>query len=129
MNRAAKLLTVVLLLMVAVSAFASNASSPRAGKSWSLTLYHPTRVGTALLPAGDYNVRRVVDGEKYYLVFRSDRKEIARVACTEEQLPAKVDRTALLENTNSAGERVLMGISFEGDHYRHDLGESVAQVR
>jgi hypothetical protein len=129
MNRAAKLLTVVLLLTVAVGVFASDASSPRAGKSWSLTLFHPTRVGTALLPPGDYSVRHVMDGEKHFLVFKSDRKELARVACSEEQLPAKVDKTALMENTNSAGERVLMGIAFQGDHFRHNLGESVAQAR
>ena len=120
---------IALLLLVTLSAMASDAAKTDVGKSWSLTLYHPTRVGTALLPAGDYNVRHNADGEQHFLVFKSDRKEIARVTCTTEQLPSKAEKTQLMENTNSAGERVLAGIAFAGDRYQHNLGDSVAQAR
>jgi len=110
-----------LLFLIAVSAMASDASNVDVGKSWTLTLHHPTRVGTALLPAGEYNVRHLKDGEEHVLAFKSDRKERARVGCKLEQLSKKVERTSLLEDTNGAGEQVLMSIAFEGDRFRHDL--------
>ena len=68
-------------------------------------------------------------GEQHFLVFKSDGKEVARVNCTTEQLPSKQEKTALLESTDSAGERVLTGIRFHGDRLQHNLGESVAQAR
>jgi hypothetical protein len=120
---------IALLLLVTVSAFASDAAKMDVGKSWSLTLYHPTRVGTALLPTGEYNVRYIKEGEQHFLVFKSDGKEVARVHCTTEQLPSKADKTSLLQSTNGAGERVLMGIAFAGARFQHNLSESVAQVR
>jgi hypothetical protein len=120
---------IALLLLAGLSAMASDAAKADVGKSWSLTLYHPTRVGTALLPPGDYVVRHIKDGEQHFLVFKADRKEVARVVCTTEPLPAKADQTALSENTNATGERVLEGITFAGDRFRHEMGESVAQAR
>ena len=111
----------VLLFLIAVSAMAADASNVDVGKSWALTLHHPTRVGAALLPAGDYNVRHLKDGEGHVLAFKSGRKEMARVGCKLEQLPKKVERTSLLEDTNGAGEQVLMSIAFAGDKFRHDL--------
>ena len=110
-----------LLFLIAVSAMATDASNVDVGKSWTLTLYHPTRVGTALLPAGDYKVQHLKDGEEHVLAFKSGRKEITRVGCKTEQLSKKVERTSLLEDTNGAGEQVLMSIAFEGDKFRHDL--------
>jgi hypothetical protein len=38
-----------------------------------------------------------------------------------EQLAKKADKTSLLENTNGAGEQLLMSIAFQGDTFRHDL--------
>ncbi len=117
-----KVLAIALLLLaVASAAVAADASKMDVGKSWTLTLYHPTRVGTALLPSGDYNVRHIKDGEEHFLAFKADRKEIARVGCKMEQLPTKADKTLLIEDTNGAGERVLIGIAFQGDTFRHDL--------
>ena len=117
-----KVLVIALLLLAfASTTMAADASKMDVGKSWTLALYHPTRVGTALLPAGDYNVRHLKDGEQHFLVFKSAGKEIARVSCTMEQLPKKADKTSLIENTNGAGELVLMGIAFQGDSFQHDL--------
>ena len=110
-----------LLFLIAVSAMAADASSVDVGKSWTLTLYQPTRVGTALLPAGDYYVRHLKDGEEHVLALKSGRKEMARVGCKLEQLSKKVERTTMIGNENDAGEQVLMSIAFEGDKFRHDL--------
>jgi hypothetical protein len=114
-------IAIALLFLIGASAMAADASNLDVGKSWTLTLYQPTRVGATLLPAGDYNVRHLKDGDGHVLAFKSGKKEIARVGCKMEQLPSKADRTSLFEDTNGAGERVLMGIAFEGDKFRHDL--------
>jgi hypothetical protein len=110
-----------LLFLIGVSAMAADASNVDVGKSWTLTLSHRTRVGTALLPAGEYNVRHLKDGEEHVLAFKSVKKEMTRVGCTMEQLSKKAETTSLLEDTNSAGERVLRSIAFEGDKSQHDL--------
>jgi hypothetical protein len=110
-----------LLFLIGVSAMAADASNVDVGKSWTLTLYHPTRVGAALLPAGEYNVRHLKDGEGHVLAFKSGKKEMARVGCTMEQLPRKTARTSVLEDKNDAGEQVLISVAFEGDTFQHDL--------
>lgn len=110
-----------LLFLIGVSAMAADASNVDVGKSWTLTLYKPTRVGATLLPAGDYNVRHLKDGDGHVLAFKSGKKEMARVGCTMEQLPKRAETTSQLIDTTSAGERVLMSIAFEGDKFQHDL--------
>jgi len=110
-----------LLLLTAVSAMAADASNADINKSWKLTLYHATRVGSALLPAGEYKVQHLKDGGQHVLVFKADKKEMARVGCTMESLPKKTAMTTVLENKNDAGEQVLISIAFEGDTVQHDL--------
>ncbi len=115
-----KLLGLVLTL-ISVSAMASGAPSEHARKSWTLTLSSPTRVGTALLPAGDYKVQQFDEGETHQLVFKADKKELARVNCVMETLPSKIKNASITFDQNSAGERVLVGIVFAGDMVRHEL--------
>ena len=117
-----KVLAIALLLLtVASAAMAADAINSDVGKSWTITLNHPTRVGTALLPTGDYKVQHLKDGGQHFLAFKSGRKEITRVGCTMEELPKKAIGTLLFENTNGAGEQVLEGIAFDGDSFQHDL--------
>jgi len=117
-----KVLAIALLLLTIASAtMAADASNMDVGKNWTLTLYHPTHVGSTLLKAGDYNVRHVKDGEQHFLAFSAKGKEIARVSCKMEQLPQKAQSTELTENRDSAGERTLKAIAFKDDAYRHEL--------
>jgi len=115
------LVIALLLLTVASAAMAADASSVDVGKSWTLTLDQPTRVGATLLPAGEYNVRHLKDGEEHVLAFKAGKKEMARVSCKMEELPKKAATTTLLKNKNDAGEQVLMSVAFEGDKFQHDL--------
>jgi hypothetical protein len=110
-----------LLLLIAVAAMASNASNWDIGKTWTVNFDDPVRVGTTLLPAGDYTVRHIKDGEQHVLVFNAGKKEIVRVNCVMEQLPKKAQETSMIINRNGSGERELAGIAFAGDIYRHDL--------
>ena len=70
MNRVTKTLVLVLLVTIAAGAFAADASSPRAGKTWSITFYNSTKVGTTMLPAGTYKAQQLVDGDNHVLVFK-----------------------------------------------------------
>jgi len=111
----------LLLLTVASVSLAADSGKMDAGKHWTLTLYHPTRVGTALLQAGDYNVRHITDGDQHFLAFSANRKEVARVSCKLEPMSQKPATTELTEERDSGGERTLKAIAFKDDAYRHEL--------
>ena len=120
MNRVAKTLVFVLLVTIAAGAFAADTSSPRTGKTWSITFFGSTKVGTTMLPAGDYKAQHLVDGDNHVLVFKdTDNKERARVNCTIEQLGSKADKTAYETDKNDAGEKVFQSVVFGGDRYKH----------
>ncbi len=116
-----KLLGTALVLAVSLSLMASSAPSSHAGKSWTLRLPFPAHVGSALLPAGYYTVQQLNDGDDHILVFKGDKKEIARAHCTMENLSEKPKNALLTFDRNSAGERVLVAIAFPGDSVQHDL--------
>ena len=120
MNRVAKTLVLVLLVTIAAGAFAADASSPRAGKTRSITFFDSTKVGTSMLPAGDYKAQQLVDGDNQVLVFKdASNKERARVNYTIEQMDGKADKTAYETSKNDAGEKVLLSVIFAGDRYKH----------
>lgn len=120
-----KVLGIALLLLLGMSVMAadtsSKASAADVGKSWTVNLNKPTHVGAALLPAGDYKVQHLKDGDSHVLVFRTAKKEIARVNCTMAPLSAKAADTLVTTDKNSAGERVLTRIAFRGDTFEHDV--------
>jgi hypothetical protein len=120
MNRVAKTLVLVLLVTIAAGAFAADASSPRAGKTWSITFYDSTKVGTTMLPKGSYKAQHLADGDIHVLVFKDEsNKEKARVNCTVEQLGSKAAETKYDIDKNDAGENVLQSVVFAGDRYKH----------
>lgn len=90
------------------------------GKTRSITFMEATKVGTTVLPAGEYKVQHLMDGSAHTLVFKSleKNKEVARVTCTMEKLDKKADRTMSHIN-NVDNQRVLTGLIFAGDDYRH----------
>ncbi len=126
---------IALMLLVTISAIASDTSNSAKSshatvvKSWSLTLYHPTHVGATLLRAGAYNVQQVNEGGQEFLVFKKDRKEVARVPSTAQQLPHPTSDNTVTEHTNAAGEHVLTAVSFAGERWEHRLPDSLAQAR
>ena len=120
MNRVPKILVFVLLLTIAAGALAADTSSPRAGKTWSITLYDSTKVGTTMLPRGTYKAQHLVDGDNHVLVFKDEgNKEKARVNCTIEKLGSKSADTEYYTDKNDAGENVLQSVVFAGDRYKH----------
>ena len=87
-----------------------------------LTLTAPTRVGDVLLPAGDYEVRHVMEAENHIMVFTqlgTNKPAQTRVKCNLVQLKEKVNGNQVIYESNGASERVLRVLRFRGDQAEH----------
>lgn len=86
-----------------------------------ITFAAPVRVGTALLPAGDYVVRHTMEGQEHIMVFQPVRGKgpEVKVKCTLVPLGQKADQTQTIYTLNAANERVLQELVFRGDTAKH----------
>jgi hypothetical protein len=90
--------------------------------SQKITFSEPIRVGSALLPSGDYQVLHQMDGNQHIMLFKqlnSSRPAEARVHCQLVPLEKKARRTETTFVLNAANERVLQGLIFKGDSAQH----------
>jgi hypothetical protein len=117
------IITVVLLCLGAM-AFAADNKELGIGKTQSITFLNDTKVGDTVLPAGDYRILHLMEGSEHTLVFKSTRNvEKVRVKCNMVELAQKAAQTETEFNRNSAGERVLTGLTFAGEHYKHTFNQ------
>ena len=81
----------------------------------------PIRVGTALLPAGEYVVRHTMEGQDHIMVFQSVRGKAVpvKVPCKLVSLGAKSGETQSTFVVNAANEKVLQELVFRGDKAKH----------
>ncbi len=86
-----------------------------------VTFVAPVRVGSTLLPAGEYVVRHTMQGEDHIMVFQSSNKKTVqvKVKCTLVALKEKANETAAVYEMNAANERVLQELVFAGDTAKH----------
>lgn len=86
-----------------------------------ITFATPIRVGTALLPAGDYLVRHTMEGQEHIMVFQAVRGKTpeVKVKCTLVPLEQKADQTQTIYTLNAANERVLQALIVQGDRAKH----------
>ncbi|HUA17063.1 MAG TPA: hypothetical protein VMG31_17340 [Verrucomicrobiae bacterium] len=86
-----------------------------------ITLADATRVGTALLPAGDYVVRHTMEGQEHIMVFQRSGSKTpqAKVKCTLVPLEHRADQTKTVFTMNAANEKVLQELVFRGDTAKH----------
>ena len=85
-----------------------------------VTFVAPIRVGTALLPAGDYVVRHTMEGQEHVMVFqRVNSKGEVKVKCTLVPLKQKAGQNETIYNLNASNERVLQELVFRGDTAKH----------
>jgi len=86
-----------------------------------VTFVAPMRVGTVLLPAGDYLVRHTMEGQDHIMVFQAVRGKTpeVKVKCTLVPLTQKASRTETIYQLNAANERVLQELVFRGDTAKH----------
>ncbi len=79
----------------------------------------PVRIGTDVLPAGEYVVRHTMQGEEHIMAFeRANRKEVYKVKCTLVPLTEKADADRALYTVTSS-EKVLRELIFRGDTAKH----------
>lgn len=85
---------------------------------------NPVRVQGQLLPAGEYKIEHVMEGQKHIMVFKqvSGDKQEFRLNCNIVQLPSKAKQSTSVYDTSS-GTRVLKAMTFAGDNYEHVFGE------
>lgn len=81
----------------------------------------PTRIGSVVLPAGEYTVRHSMEGEEHVMAFQqaSGKKEVFRVKCTLVQLPQKAEKNQSVYELTSSNEKVLRELVFRGDTAKH----------
>jgi hypothetical protein len=86
-----------------------------------VTFVAPMRVGTVLLPAGDYLVRHTMEGQEHVMVFQAVRGKApeVKVKCTLVPLAQRAERTQTIYILNAANERVLQELIFRGDMAKH----------
>lgn len=85
-----------------------------------VTFVAPIRVGTALLPAGDYVVRHTMEGQEHVMVFEKVRgKDQVKVKCTLVPLAQKADQDQIIYQLTAGNERLLQELVFRGDSAKH----------
>ena len=120
MTKKIAVIAIIALFIAGVAAFAAD-NNFGAGKTRNITLSSDAKVGDKVLPAGDYKVLHVMEGNEHIMVFKSNKNaEMARVRCTMTDLGKKSDQTQA-EFKTVGNERVLTGLVFSGDTYRHSF--------
>jgi hypothetical protein len=119
--RFVKMLSVLLaVLVLGVVVAAENA--PVVADMQRITFNSPIRAGDSLLPAGNYEVKHVMEGRNHIMVFRQlgVRKPFeARIKCNLVPLKAKAEQTQKVYVLNAASEPVLQELIFKGESAAH----------
>jgi len=119
---AATLITICIMLLGVVAVADQNQFG--VANSYRITFLEQVRVGDALLPAGNYEIRHEMQGQDHIMVFHSvSSKKVAevRVKCSLVPLPQKAERTETVYSINAAKEQVLQEMVFRGDMAKHVL--------
>ncbi len=111
--------TVCALILAAVAL--AGANRPVVRDTNRIIFQVPIRVGTTLLPAGEYIVRHTMEGQDHIMVFDSVKRKGPEVKakCTLVRLAQKAERTTNAFQMNAANERVLVELVFQGEIAKH----------
>jgi len=113
---------VPVLCMLALAALAVAADNAMGIRDINrVTFVAPIRVGTVLLPAGDYVVKHTMEGQEHVMVFEPAKGKgpNAKIKCNLVKLGQKAERTETIYAVNAANERVLQELVFQGDTAKH----------
>jgi phage terminase large subunit GpA-like protein len=112
----------IMLVVVALASIAMAGPNSMGIKDVSkVTFVAPIRVGTTLLPAGDYVVRHTMDGEEHIMVFQSENSKTpeVKVKCTLVRLAQKADHNQTVYSLDANNVRTLQELVFRGDTAKH----------
>ncbi len=117
---------VPLIVSLILTLFTLNASAADnkygIAEKHTLTFDRDVRVGTVLLPAGDYQVRHMMSGEDHIMVFtqlNTKKPAEARAKCTLVPLDRAARYDEIRYENNEAEESVLVSLLFQGDRAEH----------
>ena len=80
----------------------------------------PVRIGSAVLPQGQYVVRHKMEGEEHLMVFqREHSKDMITTKCTLVPLTKKAEQTQTVFEVTASNDRVLKELVFRGDLAKH----------
>lgn len=113
-----KMLGLLLLSLSAIAIASENKLGiHEVSRVWFST---PVRIGTSLLPAGQYVIRHKMEGQDHVMAFeRVNSKEVFNVKCTLVPLQKKADHDMSIYETSAANEKVLHELIFRGDTAKH----------
>ncbi len=78
------------------------------------------RIGSTVVPAGDYVVRHTMEGQEHVMVFKRDRsKEEYKAKCSLVRLEKKAPQDQAVYQISAANEKVLQELVFQGDLAKH----------
>jgi hypothetical protein len=82
---------------------------------------NPMKIGSVMLPAGDYTVVHTMEGDQHVMVFHQEKGARAefKVKCTLVPLTEKAQQTQKVYVVNAANERELRELIFQGDKAKH----------
>jgi len=111
----------VILCVLAIAGLAVATDSLVVRDSNRVTFVAPVRIGTNLLPAGEYIVRHIMEGQDHIMVFQpvNGKGPETRAKCTLVPLQEKAVKTTTIYEMNAANERVLQELIFRGETAKH----------
>ena len=111
----------LLVCVLAIIPFASAGNNLGIHDTGRVVFVAPIRIGSSVLPAGEYVVRHTMEGEEHVMVFEAVNHKVqpVKAKCQLVQLGAKADQTRTVYAMNSANERVLQELVFAGDTAKH----------
>lgn len=119
--RLLKVLGLVLVLLGFVGIAGARNKATGIKDSYYVTFDASIHIGSTVLPAGDYTVQHVMDGQDHFMVFRDvhGKNPDVKVKCTLVPLAQKAKNTTTSYVLNAQNERVLQTLIFSGDKAKH----------
>jgi len=119
--RLMKVLGVALCVLVVAALAVAGTDNLVVRDANRVTFFDPIRVGSSLLPAGEYIVRHTMEGQDHVMVFEpvKGKGQETRAKCSLVPLAQKADKTITTYQMNAANERVLQELVFKGETAKH----------
>lgn len=123
--RLLRVLGIVASIAVLISTAVAEKNAMGIHDESRVTFVTPVRVGSTLLPAGEYLVRHTMQGQEHVMVFESVKTKTveAKAKCNLVPLGKKVAQSRTVYQVNAANERVLQELEVRGDTAKHVFGE------
>lgn len=115
---------VILFVLLGVTALvASDLNKFGVADQRNVTFYSQVKIGDTVVPAGDYKVLHVMEGEEHVMLFKQlgaskDKAITVKTKCTLKPLPSSAKENQSMFRTEN-GVQVLTLLQFKGDKAQH----------